>query len=173
MMPAPGNEPVLLSVGDISVTPSHVIVPQGRYPLHGTTWTVQDSTQVSIVDRTSDPRQQACRRSRVIAESRDVPLQVAAGDELEHEVRAAAMLTDLVEWHDVGVVERGDHLSLEAQTAERLISRPQHVGPKRLEGDDAIEPLVPGLEDASHPAAGDLVKHLELANLALARLFGL
>jgi hypothetical protein len=47
MMPAPGNEPVLLSVGDISVTPSHVIVPQGRYPLNGTTWTVQDSTQVT------------------------------------------------------------------------------------------------------------------------------
>lgn len=47
MMPAPGNEPVLLSVGDISVTPSHVIVPQGQYPLHGTTWTVQDSTQVT------------------------------------------------------------------------------------------------------------------------------
>jgi hypothetical protein len=47
MMPMPGNEPVLLSVGDISVTPTQVIVPQGRYPLHGTTWTVQDSTQMS------------------------------------------------------------------------------------------------------------------------------
>lgn len=46
-MPVPGNEPVLLSIGDISVTPTHVIVPQGRYPLHGTTWTVQDSTQVT------------------------------------------------------------------------------------------------------------------------------
>jgi hypothetical protein len=47
MMPPPGHDPVLLSIGDISVTPTHVIVPQGRYPLHGTTWTVQDSTQVS------------------------------------------------------------------------------------------------------------------------------
>jgi len=47
MMPAPGTDPVLLSIGDISVTPTHVYVPQGRYPLHGTTWTVQDSTQVS------------------------------------------------------------------------------------------------------------------------------
>lgn len=46
-MPAPGNEPVLLSIGDISITPTHVIVPQGRYPLRGTTWTVQDSTQVT------------------------------------------------------------------------------------------------------------------------------
>ncbi len=43
----PGGDPVLLSIGDISVTPTHVVVPQGRYPLHGTTWTVQDSTQVT------------------------------------------------------------------------------------------------------------------------------
>jgi hypothetical protein len=47
MMPAPGVDPVLLSIGDISVTQTHVYVPQGRFPLHGTTWTVQDSTQVS------------------------------------------------------------------------------------------------------------------------------
>lgn len=47
MMPAPGNDPVLLSIGDITVTQTHVHVPQGRYPLHGTTWTVQDSTQVT------------------------------------------------------------------------------------------------------------------------------
>ena len=47
MMPATGNDPVLLSIGDITVTQNHVYVPQGRYPLHGTTWTVQDSTQVT------------------------------------------------------------------------------------------------------------------------------
>jgi hypothetical protein len=46
-MPAPGTDPVLLSIGDISVTQTHIYVPQGRFPLHGTTWTVQDSTQVS------------------------------------------------------------------------------------------------------------------------------
>jgi len=46
-MPAPGADPVLLSIGDISVTQTHVYVPQGRYPLHGTTWAVQDSTQVT------------------------------------------------------------------------------------------------------------------------------
>jgi hypothetical protein len=47
MMPAPGNDPVLLAIGDIAVTQTHVILPQGRFPLYGTTWTVQDSTQVS------------------------------------------------------------------------------------------------------------------------------
>jgi hypothetical protein len=38
---------VLLTIGDVAVTRTHVIVPQGRYPLQGTTWTVQDSTQVT------------------------------------------------------------------------------------------------------------------------------
>lgn len=46
-MPTGGHEPVLLSIGDISVTPTQVIVPHGRFPVHGTTWTVQDSTQVT------------------------------------------------------------------------------------------------------------------------------
>lgn len=47
MMPGYGNDPVLLSIGDISLTQTHVHVPQGRYPLYGTTWTVQDSTQIT------------------------------------------------------------------------------------------------------------------------------
>jgi hypothetical protein len=47
MMPATGTDPVLLSIGDITLTQTHVYVPQGRYPLHGTTWTVQDSTPVT------------------------------------------------------------------------------------------------------------------------------
>jgi hypothetical protein len=29
------------------ITPGYVNVPQGRYPIRGTTWTVQDSTQVT------------------------------------------------------------------------------------------------------------------------------
>ncbi len=40
-------DPALLSIGDITVTQTHVVVPHGRYPLNGTMWTVQDSTQVT------------------------------------------------------------------------------------------------------------------------------
>jgi hypothetical protein len=47
-MPMPyDNDPVIMTIGDIGVTRTQVIVPTGRYPLRGTTWTVQDSTQVS------------------------------------------------------------------------------------------------------------------------------
>ncbi|TQL96790.1 hypothetical protein FB559_2343 [Actinoallomurus bryophytorum] len=38
---------MLLSIGDISVTQTQVHVPQGRFPVQGTTWAVQDSTQVT------------------------------------------------------------------------------------------------------------------------------
>jgi hypothetical protein len=49
MYPVPhgGAEPVLLQIGDMSLTSTHVFLPYGQYPLHGATWTVQDSTQVT------------------------------------------------------------------------------------------------------------------------------
>jgi hypothetical protein len=41
------NETPLVTIGDITVTQNMVIVPHGRFPLRGTTWTVQDSTTVT------------------------------------------------------------------------------------------------------------------------------
>jgi hypothetical protein len=43
----PGGEPILVNIGDIGVTQTSVVLPQGRYPLRGTMWTVQDSTVVT------------------------------------------------------------------------------------------------------------------------------
>lgn len=39
------GEPILLTIGDIAITPAHVVLPYGTYPLRGTIWTVQDNTQ--------------------------------------------------------------------------------------------------------------------------------
>ncbi|MGH3712796.1 MAG: hypothetical protein ACRDT4_04960 [Micromonosporaceae bacterium] len=41
------HEPVIMVIGDIQISQRYVTVPSGRYPLKGTTWAVQDSTQVS------------------------------------------------------------------------------------------------------------------------------
>jgi hypothetical protein len=41
------SEAPLVTIGDMTVTKNWVIVPHGRYPLRGTMWTVQDSTQVT------------------------------------------------------------------------------------------------------------------------------
>jgi hypothetical protein len=38
-------EPVLTSVGDISLTQHEVIVPMGRYPVSGSVWTVSDMSR--------------------------------------------------------------------------------------------------------------------------------
>lgn len=46
--PVPVDPPVL-TIGDIAITRTEVILPQGRFPLRGTTWTVQDSTHVESV----------------------------------------------------------------------------------------------------------------------------
>lgn len=38
------SEPILISLGDISVTQHSVITPNGTYPLAGTNWMVQDNS---------------------------------------------------------------------------------------------------------------------------------
>lgn len=40
---------VVVTIGDALVTPDSVLVPQGRFPLAGTTWTVQDATRTVLV----------------------------------------------------------------------------------------------------------------------------
>jgi len=46
MAPAAGGvEPTLATLGDIAVTHHWVHVPAGRYPIRGTTWTVQDMSR--------------------------------------------------------------------------------------------------------------------------------
>jgi hypothetical protein len=42
---ASGIEPALASFGDITVTHHWVHVPAGRYPIQGSTWTVQDMSR--------------------------------------------------------------------------------------------------------------------------------
>jgi hypothetical protein len=49
MQPQPywAADPILLAVGEISVTRDAVLLPQGRYPLRGCSWNVQDHTVVT------------------------------------------------------------------------------------------------------------------------------
>jgi hypothetical protein len=42
-----GDDPVLFTIGDVAVTRTSVILPHGRYPLRGTTWTVHNQTYVT------------------------------------------------------------------------------------------------------------------------------
>ena len=42
----PGYQGVVVTIGDVLVTLDSVLVPQGRFPLSGTTWTVRDASTV-------------------------------------------------------------------------------------------------------------------------------
>ena len=54
----------------------------------------------------------------------------AALDELQREVRRLAVLADLVDLHDVGVLQPGDGLGLAAEAAERAPAG--HGAPARI-----------------------------------------
>ncbi len=49
IVPAPsaGGQPVLISIGNIACTRTHVITPGGTYPLAGTTWIVSNNTMTT------------------------------------------------------------------------------------------------------------------------------
>jgi hypothetical protein len=45
----PGSEygQILMTLGDMAVTPTHVLTPAGAHPISATTWIVQDNVQVT------------------------------------------------------------------------------------------------------------------------------
>jgi hypothetical protein len=55
IVPAPsaGGQPVLISIGNIACTRTHVITPGGTYPLAGTTWIVSNNTMRAISESRS------------------------------------------------------------------------------------------------------------------------
>lgn len=49
MTPQGGYEPVLMVIGDISVSQHQVYTPNGAFPLAGTNWMVQDNSMTTRV----------------------------------------------------------------------------------------------------------------------------
>jgi hypothetical protein len=41
----------VVAIGEVTVTPDSVLLPLGRFPLAGTTWTVRDSTRIVTTTR--------------------------------------------------------------------------------------------------------------------------
>src|SRR5262245_30048667 len=83
--------------------------------------------------------------------------EVAAGDILEREKRPALVLADLVDLHDVRVLEASDGFGLAAKARKRGGIQ-SLVGVNHLERDDALEICLPRLVDDPHAAAAE---HLE------------
>ena len=74
------------------------------------------------------------------------------------------VLADLVDLDDVGVLQAGDGLGLGPEAAGGL-GPGVLAGQDHLEGDEAVEPDLPGLVDDAHAAAAQLAEDLVAGDL--------
>src|SRR5262249_60165341 len=89
----------------------------------------------------------------------DLLRQASAVDELEREEGKAVALADLEDLDDVGMLEAGDRLALDAESFE-LVLAGMLAGDHHLEGDDPVEPGLPRLVNHAHPAPAELAQDL-------------
>ena len=92
-----------------------------------------------------------------------MPRQAPAVDPLHGEVEAP-LAVDLVDRHDVRVVEAGRRLGLEEEPPP-LGLRGERAGLDDLQRDDAVEAPLAGLVDDAHAAPRDLLQQLEVAEV--------
>ena len=87
------------------------------------------------------------------------PPQRLAVDQLHDDVRDGIDLSDLVDGHDVRVVQSGggSRLPLEPLQASRIRRQP---GRQDLDGDLALKPRVPGPVNLPHPAGAERAQQL-------------
>ena len=123
---------------------------------------VQDAPLVGVVHRLGRLGHQPRRGPRVVAVAVEPAGQAAAGDQLHAEVALAVVLADLVDRHDVGVVQRRDRLGLVLEPPELGVAG-QNAGPDHLQGDRAVQADLPRLVDDPHAATAQLAADLVVA----------
>ena len=87
-----------------------------------------------------------------------------AGHEFHHHVLGFAVVNDVVNGDDVGVVKRGSGLGFldEAAAALRIAG---HAGGQHLHGDEAVETGVAGFIHLAHAAGAEFFEELILQNV--------
>ena len=81
---------------------------------------VEDSAEVGVMNGAGDVPDQPGDGSRVVPEPGQVPLEVSARDQLEAQKRTTAVLAHLVDRHNLGMIEAGDRLGLDAESLDRI-----------------------------------------------------
>ena len=94
--------------------------------------------------------------------------QARAFDQLHAEEVLAFVFADLVDGHDIRMVEVGSSLGLSIKTPH-VRGRSQLTSQDHLESDDAVQAYLPGLVDHAHAAAGDFFQQFIIAEIANAR----
>ncbi len=98
---------------------------------------VQDSALVGVLHRVGDCRHQLGRRPRLL-EFREPLREISPLDELHAEEATAVLFADVVDRHDIGMIELGDRLGLVAKPPRGIGTRPPGVT-NHLERYQAVE----------------------------------
>jgi hypothetical protein len=119
---------------------------------------VHDSLGVRRVEGVGDINgdgHQQIELKRLVA---DQVLQGLAFEVLHGDEGTAVVLANIVNRTNVGMIEAGSGLGFAAESAEQMLVGGNVVG-KELEGDEAAQAGVLGLENHSHPAAAEFFDH--------------
>ena len=155
---APGVDPLgQAEVGDMGLA---VAIDQD---VVGLQVAMQDAALMGMVHGAGDRRHQPGRGAEVLPEAGQLILEAAAVDQLHAEEVLALVLADLVDRHDVRVVEVGRRLGLLAKPLDGVVVEP--VRQDHLQRDRAVEADLPGAVDDAHAAVGDLGLQLVVAEV--------
>ena len=139
--------------------------PRGQQDVRRLEVAVEDAPLMGIMDRAGDGRHQGRGGARVRGVSPDVRRQAPAVDELHAEVMVPFVLADLVDGHDVRVIEVRRGLRLQAEPLQVVGGR-EPAGPDHLQRQHAVQADLPRLEDDPHAALGDHLDQLVVAEVA-------
>ena len=120
---------------------------------------VDDPARVGFGHRAAQGHHHRRRHAWCLRPAVDELGEAAPGDEFQGEVRQAVVVAVLVDLDDPRVLDPGDGAGLDVEPGD-LVVRGVGPGQDHLQGDQAIEPDVPGLVDDAHAAAADLGEDL-------------
>ncbi len=129
---------------------------------------VDHALLVRVVERVQDLRHDAHDVGDAEALVRlEARLQLASLDELHRDVPDACFLAEIVDRHDVRVVEAARRVRLAAKAVDHLdrVLAGELVLADRLQRDDALDHRIVGFVDDAHRAAADLAPDLVLADV--------
>ena len=125
---------------------------------------VDEPAAVGEMERPGHSGQQAGGGDRIAHEPRDFPGEAAAVDQLHAVEVLAGVLAQVVDRHDVRVVEVRGQLRLEVEPPH-LLRRRESAGQDHLERDDPVQTLLPCFVDDPHSSTSDLLEQLVVAKL--------
>jgi hypothetical protein len=123
---------------------------------------VQNAPLVGMVHGPGYSRHQLSSRPKVAVIFLEPFREVSSFDKLHAEKAATALFGDLVNRHDIGVVEMGDRLGLVAKASRVVVAGPGTVA-DHLDGHNAVQAPLPRPEHNAHAAARDHALQLIVA----------